>query len=158
MARLAAQIGVGFAFAHHFASVDAVAVMRMYRDRYNGDGFQPQPYAILAVAAVCADTDAEAERLAASLDLNWLRREHGEYAPLPSPEEAAAYPYTDADRARIANNRARLFVGSWEAVKPKLAAIIEASGANEVMVTSAIYDHEARKRSYELLAKAFELA
>jgi luciferase family oxidoreductase group 1 len=153
--RLAANIGVGFAFAHHFASVDAVAVMRMYRDGFNSGGFEERPYAILAVAAVCADTDAEAERLASGMDLNWLRREHGEYVPLPSPEEAAAYPYTDADRARIAKNRARLFVGSPAAVKRKLAAMTEASGADEVMVTSAIYDHEARKRSYELLAKAF---
>src|SRR6478735_3176976 len=64
--RHAAQIGVGFAFAHHFASVDAVAVMRLYRDGYNREGFQAEPYAILAVAVVCADTDAEAERLAAS--------------------------------------------------------------------------------------------
>jgi luciferase family oxidoreductase group 1 len=153
--RLAAQIGVGFAFAHHFASVDAVAVMRLYRDGYNGDGFQARPYAILAVAVVCADTDAEAERLASSMDLNWLRREHGEYAPLPSPEEAAAHPYSDADRARIARNRARLFVGAPATAREKLSVIIAASGADEVMVTSAIYDHEARKRSYALLAKEF---
>ena len=156
--RLAAQIGVGFAFAHHFASVDAVAVMRLYREGYNRDGFQARPYAILAVAVVCADTDAEAERLAASMDLNWLRREHGEYAPLPSPEEAAAHPYSDADRARIARNRAHLFVGAPATVREKLSAIIAASGADEVMVTSAIYDHEARKRSYALLAKEFGLA
>ncbi len=153
--RLAAQIGVGFAFAHHFASVDAAAVMRLYRDGYNRDGFQARPYAILAVAVVCADTDAEAERLASSMDLNWLRREHGEYAPLPSPDEAAAHPYSDADRARIARNRARLFVGAPATVREKLAAITAASGVDEVMVTSAIYDHEARKRSYALLAKEF---
>src|SRR3712207_4815891 len=98
------------------------------------------------------------ERLASSIDLNWLRREHGEYAPLPSPEEAAAYPYTDADRARIARNRARLFVGTPEAVKVKLSAMVEACRADEIMITSAIHDHEARKRSYKLLAQAFEIA
>jgi luciferase family oxidoreductase group 1 len=156
--RLAANIGCGFAFAHHFASFDAAAVMRMYRDGYNPAGFNERPHAILAVAVVCDDTDEEAERLASSIDLNWLRREHGEYAPLPSPEEASAYPYTDADRARIAKNRARLFVGSPATVKEKLSAMVAASGADEVMVTSAIYDHGARKRSYELLAQAFGIA
>jgi alkanesulfonate monooxygenase SsuD/methylene tetrahydromethanopterin reductase-like flavin-dependent oxidoreductase (luciferase family) len=87
-----------------------------------------------------------------------LRRERGEYAPLPSPEEAAAYPYTDADRARIARNRARLFVGAPATVKAKLAPLIEATRADEVMVAAAIYDHAARKRSYELLAQAFAVA
>ena len=61
---------------------------------------------------VAAETDAEAERLASSMDLNRLRRDRGQYLPLPSPEEALAYPYTDAERASIARNRSRLFVGS----------------------------------------------
>jgi luciferase family oxidoreductase group 1 len=153
-ARLAASMGVGFAFAHHFASLDAAAVMRMYREGFNANGVQEQPYAILAVAVVCADTDEEAERHAASLDFNWLRREYGEYRPLPSPEEALAYPYTEADRERIARNRQRLFVGSPASVKAHLAPLIEAARADEVMITSAVYDHEARKRSYELVMQA----
>jgi luciferase family oxidoreductase group 1 len=154
-ARLAASMRVGFAFAHHFASFDAPTVMRMYRDRFDGGGVQDKPYAILGVAVVCAETDGEAERLAASLDFNWLRREYGEYRPLPSPEEALAYPYTDADRERIRRNRARLFVGGPATVKERLSALVEATQADELMVTSAIYDHGARKRSYELLADAF---
>jgi luciferase family oxidoreductase group 1 len=154
-ARLAAQVGTGFAFAHHFATHDAAAVMRMYRERYNRQGWRPEPWAILAVAVVCADTDAEAERLAASMDLNWLRRSQGEYHPLPSPEEAAAQLYTEADRVRMRANRARLFVGAPATVREKLAPLIEAAGADEVMVASAIFDHEARKRSYALLAQEY---
>jgi luciferase family oxidoreductase group 1 len=154
-ARVAASIGVGFAFAHHFASVDAATVTRMYRDSFNGAGLNRQPYAILAVAVVCAETDAEAERLAASIDLNWLRREQGEYRPFASPEEAVPYPFTDADRARILANRRRLFVGSPETVEARLLRLAEAAHADELMITSAIYDHEARKRSYELLATVF---
>ena len=154
-ARLAASKGVGFAFAHHFASFDAATVMRMYRDRFDSGGVQDKPYAILAVAVVCAGTDEEAERLAASLDFNWLRREHGEYRPLPSPEEALAYPYTEADRERIRRNRARLFVGGPARVRERLLALIEATAADELMVTSAIHDHGARKRSYELVAEVF---
>jgi alkanesulfonate monooxygenase SsuD/methylene tetrahydromethanopterin reductase-like flavin-dependent oxidoreductase (luciferase family) len=154
-ARLAASMGVGFAFAHHFASYDASAVMRLYRDGFKAGGVQEKPYAILAVAVVCADTDAPAERLAASLDYTWLRRESGEYRPLPSPEEALAYPYTEADRERIRRNRARLFVGSPATVRERLSALVEATQADELMVTSAIYGHEARKRSYELVMDAF---
>ena len=156
-ARVAASIGSGFAFAHHFASVDAATVMRMYRASFKA-GLNQEPHAILAVAAVCAESDAEAERLAASMDLNWLRREQGEYRPLASPEEAAAYPYTDADRMRIRANRRRLFVGGPEVVKDRLLTLADAAQADELMVTSAIFDHEARKRSYELLADVFQRA
>jgi luciferase family oxidoreductase group 1 len=156
-ARLAASMGVGFAFAHHFASFNAVTAMRLYRTGYNGSGMRPAPYAILGVAVVCAESDEEAGRLASSIDLNWLRREHGEYAPLPSPDEAVAYTYTERDRARIEANRRRLFVGSPATVKERLGALAQACEADEVMVTSAIYDHAARRRSYELLAEAFGL-
>jgi luciferase family oxidoreductase group 1 len=156
-ARLAASIGAGFAFAHHFASVDAATVMRMYRAGFKA-GLNQAPHAILAVAAVCAESETEAERLAASMDLNWLRREQGEYRPFASPEEAAAYPYSDADRARVRANRRRLFVGSPEIVRDRLLALADATQADELMVTGAIFDHAARKRSYELLAETFRLA
>jgi alkanesulfonate monooxygenase SsuD/methylene tetrahydromethanopterin reductase-like flavin-dependent oxidoreductase (luciferase family) len=109
------------------------------------------------VAVVTAETDAEADRLASSMDLNRLRRDRGTYAPLPSPQEAQAYPYTDADRASIARNRKRLFVGSPATVMAKLKPMIEESQADELMVISAIFDHQARKRSYSLLAEAFGL-
>jgi luciferase family oxidoreductase group 1 len=156
-ARLAGSMGVGFAFAHHFASFDAVTAMSLYRTGYNATGMRATPYAILGVAVVCGETDAEAERLASSIDLNWLRREYGEYQPLPSPEEAAAYPYTERDRARIEANRRRLFVGSPATVKERLGGLAQACRADEVMVTSAIFDHGARRRSYELLAEVFGL-
>src|ERR1700748_1540453 len=105
---LAAQVGMGFAFAHHFASHDALAAMNNYRDHFKPSGWRTTPYAILAVAVVAAETDAEAEQLAASMDLNRLLRDRGQYNPLPSVEEAQAYPYTDADRAAIARNRSRI--------------------------------------------------
>jgi alkanesulfonate monooxygenase SsuD/methylene tetrahydromethanopterin reductase-like flavin-dependent oxidoreductase (luciferase family) len=106
---------------------------------------------------VCADGDAQAERLAATVDLNYVRRSKGEYLPLASPEEAAAYPLTDADRRHIVRNRARVFVGSPDTVRGRLMPLVEASKADEVMITSAIYDHVARKHSYELMAQAFGL-
>lgn len=156
-AALAAQIGVGFAFAHHFATHDAVDAMLSYRRGFRASAWQERPYAILGVAAICGETDAEAERLASSADLNVLRRSHGEYLPIPSPDEALAYPYTAADREIIRRNRARLFVGAPETVRDKLKALVAATEADEVMIISAIHDHEARKASYRLLARAFAL-
>src|SRR5947208_17200330 len=105
---LAAQVGMGFAFAHHFAMHDAVDAMINYRARFKPSGWRTTPHAILAVAIVTAETDAEAERLASSMDLNRLRRDRGQYSPLPSREEALAYPYTGRESAWIERQRWRL--------------------------------------------------
>jgi len=156
-AQLAAMVGAGFSFAHHFAEHDAVAAMLSYRDRFKPSPARATPYAILACAAVCADSDAEAERLAATIDLNFVRRSRGEYLPLESPQEALAYPYSPAERGLIARNRARLFVGTQATVLARLREMIDATKADEVMVTTMIYDHAARRHSYELLAEAFGL-
>jgi luciferase family oxidoreductase group 1 len=156
-AELAAAIGSGFSFAHHFASYDATAAMTSYRAHFNPSHFLQKPHAMLATAVVCAGTDEEADRLAATVDLNIVRRSKGEYLPLASPEEAATYAYSPIDRERAKQNRARVFVGSPNTVKQKLMPLIEATKADEVMITSAIFDHAARKRSYTLMAEAFEL-
>jgi alkanesulfonate monooxygenase SsuD/methylene tetrahydromethanopterin reductase-like flavin-dependent oxidoreductase (luciferase family) len=91
------------------------------------------------------------------MDLNRLRRDRGQFLPLPSVEEALAYPYTENERALIARNRALLFVGSPATVMAKLQPMIGASLADELMVITAVYDHDARKKSYSLLADAFGL-
>jgi luciferase family oxidoreductase group 1 len=154
---LSAQLGTGFAFAHHFASFDAADALVHYRAHFKPSRWRATPHGILAVAAIVADTDAEAERLATSFDLNRLRRDRGEYLPLASVEEALAYPYTDSERVRIARHRSRLFVGSPATVLQKLQPLVASSEADELMVITAVYDHEARKRSYSLLAEAFQL-
>jgi luciferase family oxidoreductase group 1 len=154
---LAAQVGMGFAFAHHFATHDAIEAMTNYRAHFKPSGWRATPHGILAVAVVAAETDAEAERLASSMDLNRLRRDRGQYLPLPSVEEALAYPYTDSERASISRNRSRLFVGSPATLMQKLQPMIAASQADELMIITAVYDHDARKKSYSLLADAFGL-
>jgi luciferase family oxidoreductase group 1 len=154
-AQLAAHVGAGFSFAHHFSDFDPVAPMLGYRQQFKPSPGRQTPYAILALHVVCADTDVEADRLATSVDLNFARRRQGVYSPIPSPEEAAAHPYSPRDRALIAHNRARLVVGSKQSVLAHLEPLIEATQADEVMVTTMIYDHEARKHSYKLLAEAF---
>jgi luciferase family oxidoreductase group 1 len=156
-AQLAAAVGAGFSFAHHFSDHDAAAAMLSYRDRFKPSSARTTPYAILACAAVCADSDAEAERLASTIDLNFVRRSRGEYAPLASPEEAAAYPYSPAERALIARNRSRLFVGTKATVLERLSPLITATKADEVMITTMVHGHAARRHSYELLAEALGL-
>jgi luciferase family oxidoreductase group 1 len=154
-AQLAGQIGAAFAFAHHFATFPADEAMRLYRENFKPSVSHDKPYAILGTHVVCADTDEEADRLAMTVDLNIVRRATGQYLPLASPEDAAAYNYTPVDRARVAQNRARMSVGSPATVKANLAPLIEATKADEVMVTTMIYSHEARKRSYQLLAETY---
>jgi luciferase family oxidoreductase group 1 len=156
-AELAAAVGMGFAFAHHFADYDAGSAMLTYRDHFKPSATMQEPYAILGTAAIVADTDAEAKRIAASADLHYVRRAKGEYQPLASPEEAAAYPYTPVDRERMARHRARLVVGGVDRVMERLLALIAETRADELMITTMVYDHAARRRSYELLANAFAL-
>src|SRR5207249_6214008 len=132
-------------FAHHFADHDAVAAMLSYRDRFKPSSARATPYAILACAAVCADSEAEAERLAATIDLNFVRRSRGEYLPLASRQEAAAYPYSPAERALIARNRRRVFVGTKATVLERLSPVISATKADEVMITTMIHDHRPRR-------------
>lgn len=155
-AQLAGHIGAAFAFAHHFANFDAVEAMRLYRDNFKPSVSHDKPYAILATHVICADTDEEAERLVKTFELNTVRRAKGDYQPLASPEEAAAYDYAPVDRARIAQVRHRLSVGSPATVKAKLGPLIEATQADEVMVTTMVYDHAARRHSYKLLADTFK--
>jgi luciferase family oxidoreductase group 1 len=154
-AQLAGHMGAAFGFAHHFATFDAAEAMRLYRGTFKPSSSHDKPHAILGTHVVCADTDEEADRLAKTVDLNIVRRAKGEYLPLASPEEAAAYDYSPIDLARIAQNRQKLSVGSPTTVKAKLAPLIETTQADEVMVTTMIYSHAARKHSYELLAQVF---
>jgi luciferase family oxidoreductase group 1 len=157
-AELAAAIGAGFAFAHHFATHDPVDAMTSYRAHFRPSPALAKPHAILGVAAVAADSDAEADRLATTIELNFVRRLQGEHLPLASPEEAAAYEYSPIDRERIRQNRARVFAGSPKTVMARLDPLIAATQADEVMITTMIYDHAARRHSYELLAQASGLA
>src|SRR5205823_5234148 len=156
-AQLAGMVGAGFSFAHHFADYDPVSAMLSYREAFKPSAWRQTPYAILACAAVCAESEPEAQRLASTIDLNFVRRRRGEYLPLASPHEAQAFAYSAAERALIAHNRERLFVGTKATVLSRLGAIVAATQADEVMVTTMIYDHGARRHSYELLAEAFGL-
>src|SRR5947208_13440714 len=100
-AELAAHVGAGFSFAHHFSDFPPDGPMLAYRNQFKPSGWRDAPYAILGVAAICAETDAEADHLAKTAELHFSRRAVGQYGPLASPQEAAAYAYKPDERQRI---------------------------------------------------------
>jgi luciferase family oxidoreductase group 1 len=154
-AHLAAQLGLGFAFAHHINPDDSVRVLRSYRESFVPSSRRREPWAILALAVVCAASDVEAERLASSSELAMVRFLQGiRDRPLPSVEEALAYRYDEVEQALRAGRGSHLVVGGVARVRERLQALVEASGADEVMVLTHVHDHAARRRSYELLAQA----
>jgi luciferase family oxidoreductase group 1 len=155
---LASQLGLRFAFAHFISAEGGDAVTRDYRSRYQPSRREPAPQSLVCVSVICAETAAEAERLAASIDLRRLNMDYGRNAPVPSYEEARAYPYTEADRRRIAHHRRRLVLGDPATVRERLLAMQREFEADEVMVITITGDYDARLRSYELLARAFELS
>jgi len=106
---------------------------------------------------MCADTDAEAQRQASTTDRWRLGPEGGQRPPIVSPETIDAHPGTRPDRARVAEARARMVVGTPDAVGPRLQALADEYGTDELMVVTVCHDPEARLRSYELLSEAFDL-
>ncbi len=156
-AAYAAMFGLPFAFAHFISGQGGDEACDAYRRHYTPSNAYPAPRTALAVFAICASTAAEATRLAASRELWRLRIERGELGPIPSPEEALAYPYTDIERARIARTRARQIVGDPAEVKMKIEALAQAHGASDISIVTITHDPAARRRSYELLAAEFAI-
>jgi luciferase family oxidoreductase group 1 len=150
-ARVAAGLGLSFAFAHHIAPTEAVPAMHLYRALFQPSPTLAEPRAMLAVSVICAKTDAEAEALASSVRLRFLRMEHGDRGPIPSVDEARAYPYTATDLQRLDAARERHQVGSPASVKKRLEDLAAETGATEIMALTIVHNHAARRRSYELL-------
>ncbi len=153
-ASLAAQFGLPFAFAH-FISGDAEPVTRMYRRHFRPSRRLAEPRVILCVAAIAAPTPEEAEDLAATIDLWRLRIRRGVDLPVPSRDDARAYPYTESDRDEIAYNRHRLTLGAPRAVRERIETLSARHEADEAMILSITPDYASRTRSYALLAGAF---
>ncbi len=154
-ARLAAELGLGFAFAHHINPLPAVEALRLYREHFRPSSYFSEPRSMLTVSVVCAETDAQAERLASSAELTLLRFQTGNFrTTLPSVDEATSYPYTDFEREIIRANRSRLLAGSLETLRAVLARFREQTAVDEIMITTMIHEHGLRLRSYELLADA----
>ena len=154
-AQVAAHFGLPFSFAYFITDGrGAEAALELYRRSFRPSASLARPRANIAVWAMAAETEAEADRLFSSRALWRLGRDRGVYEALPSPEEAGAYPYTEAERARIAASRARAFAGTGAAVVAQLRQAASSLGVDEVVVLTTLHDVEARRRSYTLLAEA----
>lgn len=147
--------GFGYAFASHFSPEPAAPAIAAYKSAFAASDSFPAPHAVLAVGVVCAPTEAEAQDLAMTMELVWLRMSRGEHLPLPSPEEAKAYPWTEAERLAVQRMRGPSVVGTPDQVRAGLETMRDASGADELMIVTNVWNHEARLRSYELVADAF---
>jgi len=154
---LAAQLGLRFAFAHFISADGGDQVMRDYKRKFQPSQRESKPQSLLTVFAICAETDAEAERRAASIDLRRLNMDHGIDLPVPNQREAESRSYSEVEKARIAHNRRRLVLGAPDTVKARLMALTEQFEADELMVITITGDYRTRLESYQLLARAFEL-
>jgi alkanesulfonate monooxygenase SsuD/methylene tetrahydromethanopterin reductase-like flavin-dependent oxidoreductase (luciferase family) len=131
--------------------------MAIYRETYRPSERHPKPYAALCVWGMAADTEPEAARLFSSREMWRLGRDRGVFTALPSPEEAAASQYSDAELQRIERLRTRAIYGTPAAVGQKLRALAAEHGVEEIAVLTTLHDPEARRRSYTLLAREFGL-
>jgi luciferase family oxidoreductase group 1 len=157
-ARFAGELGLGYSFASHFSPTPAGPAIAAYKSAFRPSETFPRPHAILGAAVICAETRERAEFLAASFDLMWVRINRGEFKPIPTPEEAMAYPYTEIERAIASKHRSLVFVGTPGEVKEQIEAACRGAEADEVIITSTIHSHAERMRCFELLADAFALA
>jgi luciferase family oxidoreductase group 1 len=155
---LAAQMGLRFAFAHFINAKGGDAVTRAYRERFQPSAREKTPAAIVCVFAICAESDAEAGRLAASIDLRRLHMALNLDTPVPNLEEAARHVYTEEQRRYVLSQRERAVIGGPDKCRNELGALVERYGADELMVITITGDYASRLRSYELLAAAFGLA
>jgi luciferase family oxidoreductase group 1 len=155
---LAALLGLRFAFAHFITAQGGDAVMQTYQSEFMPSPREGAPHTLLCVFAICAETGAEAERLAASIDLRRLHMALGVDAPVPTYAEAAARKYDEREAAYIRSQRARVVLGDPPTVRARLLALAERYAADELMIITITGDYPSRRRSYELIADAFGLA
>jgi luciferase family oxidoreductase group 1 len=156
-AQLAGLLGLPFSFAHHFSAANTLPALALYREHFRPSRWLARPYAMVAVSAICADTDEHARYLAGPAALSFLRLRQGRPAPLVSPEEAAAYEYTDEEREVAEQRFEEQALGSPERVAGQLAGLLARTGADELMLTTMVYDIADRIRSFELIAEQVRL-
>lgn len=152
-AQLSAHLGLPFAFASHFAPDYLLQAARIYREKFQPSATLQEPYLMVGCGVFVADTDAQAQRLLTSAQmqfLNLLRGTPGQLSPPIDDFDAVA---SAQERAHVSRTLTYTFAGSPATVGDKLQEFLRITGANEVIVTTQMYDHAARLRSYELLAE-----
>jgi luciferase family oxidoreductase group 1 len=153
-AQLAAGFGLPYAFASHFAPQEMEQAIALYRARFKPSDELAEPYVMLGLNIFAADTDEEARFLFSSHQQAFVNLRSGRPGRLPPPVEGFEETLDPQWRALLNQMLACRIVGSPEKVRQGLKAFVERTGTNEIIVTGQIYDHEARKRSFEIAAKA----
>ncbi len=152
-AQLAAMLGLPYAFASHFAPDALHQALAIYRARFE-PGEIERPHAMVGVNVVAADTDAEARRLFTSAQQSFVNMFRGTRGKLLPPIDDIETYWSPAEKAQASSMLHCSIVGGPETVRRGLAQFLAQTGADELMVASAIWDHGARRRSYEILAEA----
>jgi luciferase family oxidoreductase group 1 len=151
-ALLAAELGLPYAFASHFAPAQLMTALELYRSRFKPPEELARPYAMIGVNIIAADTDAEARRLATTQQMsitNILRGTRG--LSRPPIDDIDTY-WSPREKIDVGQWLARSIVGAPETVKAGIAALVAETGADELMIVSDVFDHDARLRSFELIA------
>jgi luciferase family oxidoreductase group 1 len=153
-AQLAAELGLPFAFASHFAPDYMMHALKAYRTQFKPSEKLEKPYAMLGLSVVAADTDAEARRLFTSLQQQFVNLRRGTPGQLQPPVENMNGLWTEIEKTQLEHSLAYAVVGSPATVHSQIARFIEFTSADELMITAQIYDHDARVYSYELTAQS----
>jgi luciferase family oxidoreductase group 1 len=152
-AQLAAILGLPYAFASHFAPAALMPALQEYRRRFKPSKQLGQSYAAAGVNVFAAETDAEARRLFTSAQQQFTRMVRGTRGKLPPPIDDIETYWTPAEKEQASAMLKYSFVGSPDTVRSGLQQFVDETGVEELIVASAIYDHPARLRSYEILAQ-----
>jgi len=154
-AQLAAMLGLPYAFASHFAPQMMMEAIQVYRERFKPSEYLDEPYVMLGFNAFAAETDEEGEYLASSMQQAFVQLRTGTPTELKPPVEGYIDSLPHAARAMLEQTLSVSAIGSPPSVKAAIEAFVERTGADELMITSQIYDHKARLRSYEIVADVF---
>ncbi|GGK33277.1 LLM class flavin-dependent oxidoreductase [Nocardia camponoti] len=153
-AQVAAILGLGFAFAHHFSPDNTHAALKLYRDNFRPSAELSEPYVIVAVSAITAETDAAADELAKPRDLAMANLRSGRPQALATPAQAASFGATPEERAFSAHRKAGQLQGSPQTVRAQAADLLATTKANELMINTMIYNIDDRIHSLELTRDA----
>jgi luciferase family oxidoreductase group 1 len=154
---LAAELGLPYAFASHFAPGELLPALEIYRSRFKPSAQLDRPYAMAGLNVVAADSDAEARRLATTQQMSFTNLFRGARGLSKPPIDDIETYWTPMEKAQAMRMLARSVVGGPESVGEGIAAFAEETGVDEIIVVSDVYDHAARLRSFELIAEAADL-
>lgn len=152
-ARLAAELGLPFAFASHFAPEYLEVALALYRRHFKPSAGLPQPYAMIGAGIFAAESEAEAQRVFTSSQLQFLSMLRGRPGKLPPPVETMEGLWSPMEQAAVEERTRYAAIGTRETVRTRLEEILEITAADEIIATAQIYDHAARLHSFAIAAE-----